>query len=88
MIIEEQKVETYQKLGIFDKYYWQIEFSFLYTFYCSSLIKLFVKFDNRQSSIWCVSKDGKACKRAVSGLFRESLSQGGRFQSDTFEIDW
>lgn len=46
MQIEEKKIETYQKLGIFDKYYRQIEFGFLYTFYYSTLIKLFTKFDN------------------------------------------
>lgn len=53
MEIEEKKLQTYQKLGIFERFHDEIERDFLEVYFCRTLINLYGKFDIPPFDVFC-----------------------------------
>lgn len=77
MEIEELKIKTYKKLGIFERFEKEIESDFLHIYFCNTLIKLFAQCDHPSFEVYT-----KMVKR-VKELFPDCLSNS-YFKNEEF----
>lgn len=53
LIIEEKKIQKFKELGLYERFYTQIEYDFLAAYYCRTLKAIIQKFDKPPYEVFC-----------------------------------